>query len=330
MNKGITRRRLLKTAVVSAPLASSVAFISDGICQESGEDAGPLVWLDMDQSQLDAAYNQTVYAPNFESVLNRQANQNAAALDRLGEPEKHSYGESSDEYLLAYRTDKKNAPIHIYIHGGQWRLNAAEDTIVVAEPFVNAGANVVLLNFSNVTDDGVSLATLAQQVRDATAWVYTNAERIGGNRDQIFVSGHSSGGHLAGVLLVTNWIRDYQLPANVIKGGVCISGMFDLQPVRLSSRNSWLRLTGNEEQELSPQRHIENLTAPIIIAYGTRETPEFQRQSRDFVTAIQAAGKPVQLLVADEYNHFEILETHINPYGLIGHALLLQMGLIKS
>ena len=81
------------------------------------------------------------------------------------------------------------------------------------------------------------------------------------------------------------------------------------------------------EQALSPQRHLDTLTAPLILAYGTLESPEFQRQGRDFAAALRAAGKPVELLVADGYNHFEIIETLTSPYGLLGRAVLEQMKL---
>ena len=144
------------------------------------------------------------------------------------------------------------------------------------------------------------------------------------------MSGSSSGGHLAGVILTTNWVRDYELSSDIVKGGVCISGMFDLKPVRLSWRNSYLQLTDEEEELLSPQRHIGNLNASVIIAYGTEETPEFQRQSRDFAAAVEVAGKTVTLLVAEGHNHFEIGETYANPYGLLGHTVLEQMGLVGT
>jgi arylformamidase len=103
--------------------------------------------------------------------------------------------------------------------------------------------------------------------------------------------------------------------------------MFDLKPVRLSARSSYVKFTDEIEQALSPQRHLDRLTVPVILAYGTLETPEFQRQSRDFADAVKAAGKPVQLLVGDGYNHFEIPETLASPYGLLGRAVLAQMNL---
>jgi len=115
-----------------------------------------------------------------------------------------------------------------------------------------------------------------------------------------------------------------------VKGGLCCSGLFDLKAVRLSARSAYVKFTDEIEQALSSQRHLNNLNAPVIIAHGTLETPEFQRQSRDFAAAVKATGKPVHLLVGEEYNHFEIIETLANPYGLLGRAVLEQMKLVQA
>jgi arylformamidase len=105
--------------------------------------------------------------------------------------------------------------------------------------------------------------------------------------------------------------------------------MYDLKPVRLSKRSGYVKFTDAMEQALSAQRHLDGLHTPLILAYGTRETPEFQRQTRDFFAAAKAAGKTAELVVGEAYNHFELLETLANPYGLIGRAALRQMGLSK-
>jgi arylformamidase len=168
---------------------------------------------------------------------------------------------------------------------------------------------------------------MAEQVRRAVAWVYRNAQTFGGDANRIYVSGHSSGGHLAGVVLTTDWRKEFGLAADLVKGGLCCSGLFDLKPVRLSFRSSYVKFTDEIEQALSPQRHLDKLNAPLVLAYGTLETPEFQRQSRDFAAAVKAAGKPVELLVGEGYNHFEMPETLANPYGLLGRAVLAQMKL---
>jgi len=117
------------------------------------------------------------------------------------------------------------------------------------------------------------------------------------------------------------------VPANFIKGGLLVSGMYDLKPVRLSKRSEYVKFTDEIEQSLSSQRHLNKLRAPIIVAYGTCETPEFQRQNRDFAAAVKAAGKPVELFVGEGFNHFEMQETLGNPYGIAGRAALKLMGL---
>ena len=82
--------------------------------------------------------------------------------------------------------------------------------------------------------------------------------------------------------------------------------------------------------EWLPERHLARIACPVILAHGTQETPEFIRQTRDFAAALKAAGKPVELLVADGYNHFEVIETLANPYGLLGRAALAQMNLAAA
>lgn len=330
VGRKISRRDFVGNAGAALGAASALTFPKFSLGRDAEGGEGPNVWLDMNQAQLDAAYNQRAYAANMDLVMKRRRLQTASARARLGEPDHFAYGDSSIERLLVYRSERSNAPVHVHVHGGTWRFGSAEGNAEKAEPIVNAGGHGVLLDFAKVDDDGVGLSELARQVRDAVAWVYRNAARFDGDRDRIFVSGHSSGGHLAGVILTTDWVRDYDLPADIVKGGLCSSGMFDLKPVRLSWRNSYLKLTDEEEESLSPQRHIGNLNAPVIIAYGTEETPEFQRQSKDFAAAVEAAGKPATLLVAEGHNHFEIGETYANPYGLLGYAVLEQMGLIGS
>src|SRR5207244_1793107 len=132
--------------------------------------------------------------------------------------------------------------------------------------------------------------------------------------------------HLAAVALTTDWRKAFDLPADLLKGGLCSSGMYDLKPVRLSARSRYVAFTDEMEQELSPARHLDRLTAPLIVAHGTFESPEFQRQARDFAADVTAAGKPVELVVGDGYNHFEMIETLANPYGLLGRAMLAQLG----
>jgi len=326
----LTRRSLLGAATAVLVTAGSAIAQQPAPAQPAPRVKGPRVWLDMDQAELDAAYNQSVYAPNLQQIVKRYATNSEAVRARLGAPRRYAYGTTPIEGLDVYVTKRPSAPVNIFIHGGAWRVELAKDYAFAAELFVHAGAHCVVPDFAWVQDVGGSLVPMAEQARRAVGWVHRNAQSFGGDPNRIYVSGHSSGGHLAGVILTTDWPKDFNLPPDIVKGGLCCGGLFDLKPVRLSARSRYVKFTDEMEQALSPQRHLDKLNAPVIVAYGTLETPEFQRQSRDFAAAVKAAGKPVQLLVAEGYNHFEIIETLANPHGLLGRAVLEQMSLTQG
>lgn len=335
-NEGLIRNQLTRRSFLGAGAATAVLATRSAVAQQplptqqAPRLKGPRVWLDMDQAELDAAYDQSVYAPNLQQIVKRYATNSESVRARLGAPHRYAYGPSPIEGLDVYMTRRPNAPINIFVHGGAWRSGLAKDFAYAAELFVNAGSHLVVLDFINVLEAGGNLMPMADQVRRAVAWVYRNAKTFGGDANRIHISGHSSGGHLAGVILTTDWRKDFNLPLDIIKGGLCCSGLFDLRPARLSARSSYVKFTDEMEQALSSQRHLDKLNAPVIVAYGALETPEFQRQSRDFAAAVKAAGKSVQLLLGEGYNHFEMPETLANPYGLLGRAVLEQMKLAHA
>ena len=207
-----------------------------------------------------------------------------------------------------------------------WRGGLAKDYAFPAEPVVRAGAHYAALDFNNVTELGGDLLPMAEQVRRGIAWVCANAERLGADPRRVYVCGTSSGAHLSGVAATTDWTR-YGLPPDPVRGYTLVSGMYDLRGPRLSKRSAYVKFTDAMEDALSPQRHIERISAPIVLVYGSLETPEFQRQSRDFADALTRAGKSCEIIRAEGYNHFEIAETLGNPYGPAGRALLAQMKL---
>jgi arylformamidase len=290
-------------------------------------ERGPAVFLDYDQAALDAAYDQAAYAANREQLIRRRIRDSELTRRHMGEPDRVAYGPTEIERLDIYRTAGAAAPVFVFIHGGAWRSGRSKDYAGPAEMFLAAGAHYVVPDFAWVQDAGGNLGVLADQVRRAVAWVYENARQFGGDPNRLHLGGQSSGGHLAAVALTTEWRREFGLPADLIKAGICISGMYDLTPVRLSARNRYINFDDATIEALSPIRHLDQLTAPLIVAYGTCETPEFQRQNREFAASVEAAGKPVRLLVGEHYNHFELPETLGNPHGLLGRAALELMGL---
>lgn len=324
----VTRRTMLGAAAIAA--AATPAFAEQCHIGPPVHDEGPHVWMNMDQVELDAAYDQSVYAPLGNQVIARCVSNSELVRQRLGPPQHLAYGPTEIEKLDIFRAKQPNAPIFLFIHGGAWLHGSAKDYAYAAETYVNAGAHYVVPDFIAVDKANGDLTVMASQVRRAIAWTYKNAASFGGDPNRLYIGGHSSGGHLCGVALVTDWKADFGLPEDIVKAGVCMSGMYDMKPVRLSKRGNYVHFTDAMEQAMSSQRHLDLLHAPITVTYGSNETPEFQRQNRDFAAAVKAAGKPVQLVEAANYNHFEMMESVGNPYGPNGRAVLTMMKLAPA
>src|SRR5262249_38753138 len=152
----------------------------------------PRVWLDMDQKELDDAYDQAAYAPNRDQILKRCARNSELVRERLGNPKRFAYGPTPIEALDVYTTKAANAPVHVFVHGGAWRAGLAKNYAYPAEMIVNAGAHFVVLDFINVIEAQGDLMPMAEQVRRAVAWVYKSAHGFGGDPERLYISGHSS------------------------------------------------------------------------------------------------------------------------------------------
>lgn len=291
---------------------------------------GPRVFLDYDQQELDDAYDQAVYAPNRRQVNARLSMASELVRQRLGPPQRAAYGPAAIERLDIYRSHVSAAPVVVFVHGGAWQGGTATEHAYAAEVFVRAGIHFVVLDSDRVQDAGGSLFPMVDQVRRAVAWVHRNAASFGGDPARIHVVGKSSGSHLSGCVAMTDWRRDFGLPADTVRGYTLQSGMYDLRGPRLSKRSTYVKFTDAMEEELSPQRHLDRINAPIVLLYGSHETPEFQRQSREFAEVLCRTGKPVELIFAEGYNHFEIAETLANPYGYAGRAVLKQVGPVEK
>lgn len=280
------------------------------------------VWRDLTQEELDRAYNQSDYAPNREQILARYATNSVMTRGRIGAPERLRYGTGEKEGIDLFRGQDGRAPCVIIIHGGAWRSGAAENYAFLAEIFVKAGMHCALPDFDWVQDMGGDLLPLADQVGRAIAHICNAADALNIDKDRIFLCAHSSGSHLAASVLTGFKDRIKGLRDDSIKAALLCSGMYELEPVRLSARSGYVAFTDEAEQVLSPMRHMDKLTTPIIVAHGTYETPEFKRQTVEFAAALRDRGLLLDAIVAENCNHFEILETLANPYGLLGQAAL--------
>ena len=176
---------------------------------------GPLVWLDMDQEALDNAYDQEVYAPNRDQVHSRNRFNSERVRQRLGTPKRVSYGQTELEQLDIFPAKQAGAPINIFVHGGAWRHREVKDYHFLAEMMVRAGAHWVGLDFTGVDKTGGDLMPMIDQVRRAVVWVYQNAKSFGGDPNRMYLSSLSSGSHLGGNVVTTDW-KPYGVPNDIL------------------------------------------------------------------------------------------------------------------
>jgi len=273
-----------------------------------------MIFSQYGKAELDRQYDQRAWAPNAAEIILRYTERSEHVRAALGEPRVYSYGTSAAETLDVYETNVPGAPIHVFIHGGAWRLLSKRDSSFAAETFVRSGVHFIALDFAQLPS--VSLSEMVTQVRSAIAWIFQNACEFDGDSSQLHISGHSSGSHLAACVAVTDWSSEFGLPRETVSSVICASGIYDLLPVRLSARNEYLKLDTQTEHALSPIRHLEHLSARVFVAFGALESDEFKRQSREFAAALgPSLAAPYAELPA--LNHFEVAETLANPdYGL--------------
>src|SRR5262245_22967518 len=181
MNETIVSSNIDRRLLISGLAAGIAAIPSYGSAQQAAAPAESKakVWLDMDQRELDDAYDQSKYAPNFQQVLKRYASNSNVTRSRLGEPRRENYGPTAIEKLEIYSPKSSNAPIHIHVHGGAWRQRPATEYAFPAEMLTKAGAHYVVPDFVSVDETKGDLTPMVDQVRRAIAWTIQNAARFG-------------------------------------------------------------------------------------------------------------------------------------------------------
>jgi arylformamidase len=297
----------------------------------AGAGVAPKVFLDYTQEELDRAFDQNVWASNFKE-LRQESAERCAELRRRMRHFEISYGPTQDETLEILPTARAGAPIHLFIHGGRWAHQPDTAFIWYADTMVNAGAHFVAARFSTLDPDGKGperMADMVAQLRRAILWLQANAQSFGGDPAQIHVMGCSSGGHLTSVMLTTDWAAA-GATSYPIRSGFCISGMYELHPVLLSWRGNYVKLTPEEEDAFSAMRHLDRVRCPILVAYGDRESPEFQRQGREFAAALGQRKLASSELLLAGCNHFEGVRTMMDPGSPLAQAVFNQMGLLPA
>jgi arylformamidase len=198
------------------------------------------------------------------------------------------------------------------------------DFSFVARGLRPAGAVTVVVNYGLVPS--IDLDTLVRQCRAAVAWVHAHAREWGGDPERISVSGHSAGGHLVAMLLATDWAA-FGAPADTVKAGCAISGLYDLEPIRLCYLNDVLALTPEVARRNSPVHLAPARPTPLVLALGGAEGPEYHRQTDALAAAWRAQGVPIEVMDLAGHDHFSIVAELQSPFSALARAIQGQMGL---
>lgn len=223
------------------------------------------------------------------------------------------YGDSPNERLDIYPARSPNAPVLIYVHGGYWRSGDMALWRFVSLGVVGNDVTLVLPTYDVGRD--VRVGVIVEQVRKAFAWTLDNIADYGGNPADISVSGHSAGGQLAAMLLATDWARR-GYDGSPIRSATLISGLFDLEPIRLCRhlRDDYgLDLTADEVASLSPYRLTPQVACPVTVVVGARETEEYLRSSRLLAGAWQSREVAVTYEELEAHHHFSIVFELADP-----------------
>ncbi len=262
----------------------------------------------MDRAALDAAYDNSAAVQNSPALLADFDGRSAQLRAEMPQHLNLRYGPAERnriDYFAAADSSAKPAPVLVFIHGGYWQMRAKETFSFIARGPLAHGIHVALPGYTLAP--AISIAGMVAEIRAALRWVAAHCADYGGDPARVIVSGWSAGGHLTAMAL----------DESVVKGGLAISGIFDLEPIRLNYLNAKLGLDADAVQPISPLRNLPARSVPLMLACGDDELPELQRQSADFAVARAQAGLPGRLTRMAGANHFTILEALAQPEGAL-------------
>jgi arylformamidase len=290
-----------------------------------------VIFRHYDRAALDRQYDNALKIPaaTLKAHRARWAEQSARVRETIPCVLDVPYGRAAGERLDIFGRrgadlGAASAPVQIYIHGGYWISNDKKDCSYVALGFVGAGFVNVVINYDLIPN--VAMAAQVRQCRAAVGWVHAHIREYGGDPEQIYVTGHSAGGHLAVSLLT-----DPDIVPGRIKGVTSLSGLYDLEPVRLSFVNEKLGLSECDVIELSPVRlKPRDTVPPLLLTMGAREGDEYIRQHNDFAAAWRPAMPRLVAPIIPDTDHFGMRAALDDPDSEICRLIWKTMGKGKS
>ena len=265
---------------------------------------------------LEKGYNVRLLEDDFEGLIEKWSSWSKDFRANADSSLNCQYSNGEKDKLDIFRCGKPNAPLFIFVHGGYWQRGDKSVYSFVAESFVNSGIDVAIIGYQLCPD--ASMTNIVEKIREAIVWIWNNADDYSISKHRINVSGHSAGGHITGMVLATDWSKIYSgLPEDIVKTGIPISGLYQLEPIRETTIADALGLDDKESQALSPHFFEPQTEAPILVTLGGGETPEFHWQTDNFVNKWKGFKAPLDYFAEPDVNHFGVVEKLANTESAI-------------
>ena len=260
---------------------------------------------------LEKGYNVRLLVDDFDGLINKWTKRSATFRATVDSSIDCQYGSGEKDKLDIFRCGQDNAPLFIFIHGGYWQRGDKSFYSFVAESFVQSGIDVALIGYQLCP--GASMTNVVEKIQEAIIWLWRNADKYSISKNRINISGHSAGGHITGMVLATDWQQiSNDLPKNIVKTGIPISGLYQLDPIRETTIGDALGLNDKESKALSPHFFEPKTSAPILVALGGGETPEFHWQTNKFVEKWKEHNAPLDYHAEPDVDHFGVVERLAN------------------
>jgi arylformamidase len=283
------------------------------------------IYRSFDQEELDAQYRAAATVPNMQNFIDDYASLSATARETLDCKIGLKFGPGIEETLDLFPVSTlKDAPLFVFIHGGYWRMLSKNESSFMALNLVDQGVAVAAINYTLVPPADID--QIVAECRRAIKWLYQNVASYGIDPNRIYVGGSSAGGHLTGMTVAGGWQEEYGLPTDVIKGGVPISGLFDMEPLVKCFVNEWMQMSTADGIRNSPAQNLPTNGCPLIVAVGGDETDEFRRQSKDFSNLWKSQGWTADYLECQSVHHFNAPLELCNSDSALTLKLLAMIG----
>jgi arylformamidase len=276
------------------------------------------------QASLDSQFNNRQHVPAYQEYLDRWERCSWETEKKLPVIKDIPYGSLPGERFDVYPSSRPLSKTLIFIHGGYWHLLDKAQFHFLASGFFSYGVTTVLLNYPLVP--AVAIDQIVRSCKKAIRWLCSHLATYNGDPHQMYVTGHSAGGHLAAMLMATDWKGlDPSFPDAPLRGACFISGLFNLIPIHLSYLNKVLHLDSKAAVRNSPLRLGPVATSPLIAAVGEAETKEFKEQSKELYEGWKEKGAAIQLLQLPGLNHYSIVETMVDQKAALHQAICRMM-----